>query len=180
MHQSTRSTGIRGWMKAGVIGILLLLWVLLAPAHSASLSGLDSDPGLEQTQVSPQELESLVEEDTLLDQEVQQDIDEIQTQIQDDLEALQAATNDATSAVTDLLEQSQRATQLTARETWDEFLDQLMKWKLMAQIRTRHHIQTTRHILEEVGESLSQTVEDDQNPLDPSEPSEERDPSLGS
>jgi len=167
-------------MKIGAICVLLLSWVLISPAHSTSLSGLDSDPGLEQTEVSPQDLESIDQEDEEFEEEVQQDIEAIQTQIQDDLEVIQTATSEATSAVSDLLEQSQRATQLTARETWDEFLDQLLKWKLKAQIRTRHHIQATRHLLEEVGESLSQTAEDYQEPLDPSESSDGADLSVDS
>ena len=159
-----QSSGIRGRWIVGALCTLAALLLTVAPVQGASLSSLDSDPGIEQTEVSPQDLAEIEQEEEAQDEEIQQDIEAIQSQIQDDLEVLQTATSEATSAVSDLLEQSQRATQLTARETWDEFLDQLMRWKVQAQLRTRQHIQSTRHLLKSVGQNLSQTFEDDQSP----------------
>ncbi len=166
MHQSS---GIRGQWIGGALCILAVLFLMVAPVQGASLSALDSDPGIEQTEVTPQDLEEIEQEEEAQEEEIQQDIEAIQSQIQDDLEVLQTATSEATSAVSDLLEQSQRATRLTARETWDEFLDQLMKWKVQAQLRTRQHIQSTRHLLKSVGQGLSQTLEDYQSRSEPGE-----------
>lgn len=156
MHQFSKI--VRQWLIGILCTLVAMSWPL-APVHSATLSPLDSDPGLEQTEVSPKDLVEIEQQDEIETEEAQQDLDDIQSQIQDDLDALQAATSDATSAVSDLLEQSQRVTQVTARQTWDDFIDQLLKWKLQAQLRTRQHIESTRQLLDDVGQSLSQTLE---------------------
>lgn len=154
------------WQRVGAICALILCLVVAAPAYGTALSSLDSDPGIEQTEVPPEVLEEINENSQVPPEEVEQIIEEIQSQIQEDLQALQTATDDASSAVSDLLQHSQEATRLTAQETWDEVLDQLLKWKVQAQLRTRQHIQFTRQVLENVGNTLEHTLDNTQETLE--------------
>lgn len=160
--------GYRGIIAAFCLGIILIC-LSVTPVYGTSLSSLDSDPGLEQTEVSLEQIEEITAEAEAEAEELHQDIEEIQVQIQEDIEAIQTATTEASSAVSDLLQQSQRATRLTLRETWEEFLEQLLRWKVLAQLRTRNHIQTTRRAIDQVGQTVSQTLEEAVEELESSE-----------